>query len=325
MRLENILKALRCKIAVFLTVIIGSFASFGQNSKPVPLNLVADFERELIEDLNYHIKGIKNIIIQDISGPVKNDAYDPNYIHIVNAIKSACFKSDHSLIISSQGLSTEPDIFLRAEILPSKGSDFVIFINTIDKNSHVIFTDTYSLKKRNQPEPLPHLLLSLSVSYQPKLQYLQLINQGADTLSQNFSGITYGFVLCGSQYARGRRDLTFGYSIGAYYIVPSNLSTITIDPIFAAMTGVTSELIIKEFNLFKTKSNLSWQSALLTDFTQLNMGRYNYSSGFGLYVSKSFSLRAGIELCNRTVLMQGKTPLGLSKFDRLFIGVGLGL
>lgn len=325
MRLENIPKALRRKIAVFFTVIIASIASYGQNSKLVPLDLVVDFERELIEDLNFNIKGIKNIIIQDISGPVTNGTYDPNYIHIVNALKSACFKSDHISIISSQGLTTQPDIFLRAEILPSKGSDYVIFIIAVDKNSLVVFTNTYSLKKRNLPEPLPNLLLNLNVSYQPKLQYSQLINQGADTLTQNFSGITYGFILCGSQYARGRRDLTFGYTIGAHYIVPIDLITSSVDPNLKVMTGINSELIIKEFNLFKTKSTLSWQSTLLTDLSQLNVGSYNYSSSFALYVSKNFSLRAGIELCNRHLFMQGKTPLGLSKFDRLFIGVGLGL
>ena len=89
-------------------------------------------------------------------------------------------------------------------------------------------------------------------------------------------------------------------------------------------TGITSQMLLKEFRIFGSQGNLSWNSALTTDLTQLNFGRYNFSSGLSLFVTKNFSLTSGLQLCNRRILPFNEEPLGISNFDRLYLGLGLG-
>jgi hypothetical protein len=181
------------------------------------------------------------------------------------------------------------------------------------------------LKGKNTPKPLPNLLLTLNSSIQPNLQLSYLTNQGLDTNNVNFYGTVVGVNLTGSQYVTGRQDLTFGYAVGLMMTIPTFGDSQDPLPIIVSLSaGVSSELLIKEFQLFNLDSKLAWKSAILTDLSQHNFGRYNVSSDLGLYITKNFSVRSGIELCHRSLIPWAPSSIGLSNFDRLYIGLGLG-
>lgn len=314
------------KKAILTGALLTSFLSFGQSLRPVSLNLISRFEQSLIRDLNTRISGIQTIQIESITATPGTNSRGENFILVANAIKASCSKSVHSF---SQGPSEGVNsnwLYLTAEILPSKGNDLVTFITIKNTAGLVLFSELYSLKGKDQERTLPILLLSSTGSIQPLLEYTSLTNQGLDTLKQSFSGTILGFSLNGSQYALGRRDLTFGYTIGLMYTVPTsgNIS-VPMPDLFNLMTGVSTELLLKEFRMFNVNANLSWNSSILTDLTQLNLGRYNLSSGIGLYLSRNFSIRSGVELCHRSLLPWTPNPLGLSNFDRFYIGIGLGI
>ncbi|MDA8788175.1 hypothetical protein N9N00_04865 [Schleiferiaceae bacterium] len=313
------------KKAILTGALLLSYLSFGQSPRPISLGLLNRFEQSLTQDLNSRIHGVQTIQIEAITASSGTNSKEENFVLVANAIKASCSKSVHTYSLAQSDGLNQKTLLLRAEILPSKGNDIVTFVLVKNRAGLVLFSEMYSLKGKNEERPLPILTLSSTASIHPNLEYTGLINQGLDTIRQNFSGTVFGFSLTGSQYARGRRDLTFGYQVGLMYTVPMNLNSNTPASILLSlMTGVSSELLLKEFRLFNVKSNLSWNSSILTDLTQLNLGRYNLSSGLNLYVSRNFSLRSGIELCNRSLIPWAESPLGLSNFDRFYIGIGLG-
>ena len=326
MKYGSIFKSHTGRFAAFTGAFLISFLSFGQSPRPISLGLVNRFEQSLIQDLNSRIHGIQTIQIEAITASPGTNSKGENFILVANAIKASCSKSVHTYSLGQADGLNHKSLLLRAEILPSKGNDIVTFVLVKDRDGLVVFSEMYSLKAKNQERPLPILALSATASIQPNLEYSGLINQGLDTIRQNFSGTVFGFSLTGSQYALGRRDLTFGYQVGLMYTVPMTLNaTIPSSTLLSLMTGVSSELLLKEFRLFNVNSNLSWNSSVLTDLTQLNLGRFNLSSGLNLYVSRNFSLRSGIQLCNRSLIPWAESPLGLSNFDRFYIGIGLGV
>ena len=325
MKFGSTFNRLREKLTAVVCVLLLSLYGFGQSPRPVSLSLVSRFEQSLVKDLNSRIQGVQTIQIESITANPGVNSRSEDFLMVANAIKAACSKSVHTYVLGqSEGL-TSKTLLLKAEILASKGNDIVAFILVKDKTGLVLYSEIYSLKGKNEEKTLPTLFFATNASIQPKLENTTLTNQGLDTLRQNFSATVIGFSLTGSQYGLGRRDLTFGYTIGLMYTVPTILNS-TLDPPFLLniMTGVSTELLLKEFALFNVNSNLSWNASALTDLTQLNLGRYNLSSGLGLYISRNFSLRTGIELCNRSAIPWQATTLGLSNFDRLYIGIGLG-
>lgn len=325
MKFVSTFEVFRDKLTPFAFAFVVSFVSYGQSPRPIALSLVSQYEKSLIEDLNSRIPGVQTIQIEAITANPGLNSRGENFVLVANAIKAACSKSVHTYSIGQTEGASPNSLLLKAEILPSKGNDIVTFIIIRDKTGLVLFSEIYSLKGKNEEKPLPTLFFATNVSIQPSLENITLANQGFDTLRQNFSATLLAFSLTGSQYALGRRDLTFGYTIGLMYTVPTP-STSSTTPTFLMnlLTGVSTELLLKEFNLFNVNSYVSWNASVLTDLSQLNLGRYNISSGMGLYVSRNFSLRSGLDLCNRSVIPWQTTPLGLSNFDRLYIGIGLG-
>lgn len=287
--------------------------------------MVSKFEQLLIQDLNTKISGIHVIQIEAITANTVSVVNSDNFFLVANAIKSSCSKSAHNYVQGVTNGAPKSDLLLKAEILVSKGNDLIAFIIIKDTDGLVRFSELYSIKGKNKSSPLPNLLLTSTGSIQPNLEYSSLTNQGMDTVQTNFNGTVLCYQITGSQYALGRRDLTFGYSIALMNTIPINVNVNTQAPtIYNLMTGINSELLIKEFRLFKINSNLSWHTSIMTDMTQLNFGRYNFSSGLGLYISRNFSLRTGIELCNRSLVPWADKPLGLNAFDRFYFGIGLG-
>jgi hypothetical protein len=297
---------------------------YGQSQRPLALGMISQFEQSLTKDLNSRINGTQTIQIEAITANPGTSSNSANFLLIANAIKSSCSKSVHTYSQIQMDRNNAVDLILKADILPSRGNDFVAFVLIKNKEGLVVFSELYSIKDKIQTKPLPNLVLTSNLSIQPNLEFTYLTNQGTDTIRQKFSGSIYGFAFTGSQYARSRRDLTFGYFVALLYTLPANSNTNTLAPIINLLTGINSELLIKEFRLFNLNSNISWNSSISTDLTQLNYGRYNLSSGLGIYVTRNFSLRPGVELCNRSLLPWAPKALGLSTFDRFYIGFGLG-
>jgi hypothetical protein len=323
MKSESTFKSL-LQVALLTVATILSFHCLGQNPRPVAVSLVSGFERALINDLNMRIAGVQTIQIEAITVASEGSSKSESFILVANSIKSACSKSVHRYLARGQDFGPS-QLTMRAEILPSKGNDIVTFVYVRDASGTVLFAETYSLKGKNTPKPLPNLLLTLNSSIQPNLQLSYLTNQGLDTNNVNFYGTVVGVNLTGSQYVTGRQDLTFGYAVGLMMTIPTFGDSQDPLPIIVSLSaGVSSELLIKEFQLFNLDSKLAWKSAILTDLSQHNFGRYNVSSDLGLYITKNFSVRSGIELCHRSLIPWAPSSIGLSNFDRLYIGLGLG-
>ncbi len=298
---------------------------WAQASRLIPLSFINKFEQELLIDLNTKIFGIQTINIEAITVPAGMDSKSENLILVANAIKTACSKSVHFYSLNSNRMANSKELTMRAEILASKGNDIVVFILVSDHESIVIFSEIYSIKDKMASKPLPNLLFTANASVQPKLEFTSLTNQGLDTITENFSGTCFGFSIIGSQYALSRRDLTFGFTLGILYTQPINTNfSPERSGLMNLYTGFSTELLIHEFRIFNTISNISWNSTLNTDLSQLNSGRYNLQSGIAFYISKNFSFRTGLDLCNRNLTPWGSNLLGFSEFDRVYFGLGLG-
>jgi hypothetical protein len=298
--------------------------SHGQVVRSIPLHYIASFESQLSEDLNTYVKGIQEIVIGSIAATSSSEKSNEGNLLVASSIRTACGNSVHR-VISTAGSGASNYVELKADIYPGQRNDLVIFIYVRDTESEVIFSKMYSLRGKHQDKPLPTVLLSSSASLHPSLNYKGISNQGLDTISTTFSGTSVSFVLSGFQYANGRRDMQFGYILEALFIVPYIGSNSEAIPTTLQLnTGVSSQLLINEFRLFNSRAKFSWTTSVSTDLTKLNFGRYNFGSGFALYLTKNFSLSTGIQLCNRRILPLGEMPLGVSGFDRLNIGLGLG-
>ena len=324
MKLESTFSPNTVKLALIVAAQLIGTLCYGQSQRPIALGMISQFEQSLTEDLNSQISGTQTIHIEAITANPGTTSNSANFVLIANAIKSSCSKSVHTYSQIKQERDNAMDLILKAEILPSRGNDFVAFILIKNKEGLVVFSELYSIKGKIRTKPLPSLVLTSNLSFQPNLELTSLTNQGTDTIRQKFSGNIYGLAITGSQYARSRRDLTFGYFVALRYTLPANSNTNSLSPIINLLTGINSELLIKEFRLFNLNSNISWNSSISTDLTQLNYGRYNLSSGLGIYVTRNFSLRPGVELCNRSLTPWAPKALGLSPFDRFYVGLGLG-
>jgi hypothetical protein len=308
-------------LVCFLLIHLNANAQVG---RPVAVHYLTTFERLLTSDLNGEIGGSRYIVIESISATSAQRQANDGAVLLANSIRVACGKSVHK-IITPEIRSNSDYLALKAEILPSRGNDLIVFVYVRDEDGSVVFSKMYSLKGKQHERLMPALLFTSTGSIHPSLRLKSLSNQGLDTNIYTFSGSSVGFTVSGFQKVLGKEDIQFGYALETLFIVPIYETGMIQAPFILQLnTGITSQMLLKEFRIFGSQGNLSWNSALTTDLTQLNFGRYNFSSGLSLFMTKNFSLTSGLQLCNRRILPFNEEPLGISNFDRLYLGLGLG-